>query len=108
MTMEDKEIDAIAKISESMEIRNNEAMKDVLEQYDTHVAMNVMINVATSMLAKALILCHPEARAQVEYVAMKIVDGKVNEGHAAVASLMAIGKAMGGESTCKPWVPKNH
>lgn len=93
--MDMDEINTISKISDSIEIRNNESMKDVLEQYNNHIAMNVMINVATSMLAKALILCHPESRAHVQYVAMQIIDAKVAEGHAAVESLMAIGKAMG-------------
>ena len=53
--MDKRDIDAIQKISESMEMRTNETMKDVLEQYDINVAINVLINVATSMLAKGLI-----------------------------------------------------
>jgi hypothetical protein len=93
--MENDEIRLIAEISDQLETRNNEFMKDVLEAHDNTIAMNVLINTATSMLAKALILCHPESRAHVQYVAMQIIDAKVAEGHAAVESLMAIGKAMG-------------
>jgi hypothetical protein len=54
--MDKRDIDAIQKISESMEVRTNETMKDVVEQYDMTVAINVLVNVATSMLAKALIM----------------------------------------------------
>lgn len=93
--MENDEIRLIAEISDQLETRNNEFMKDVLEAHDNTIAMNVLINTATSMLAKALILCHPETRGHVEHVCLKIVDAKVAEGHAAVESLMAIGKAMG-------------
>lgn len=104
--MREDDLDVIKAVSESLEDRFNQTMKDVLEQYDPAIAMNIMINVGTSMLAKSLIMCEPEARAHVELVAMKIIESKMVEGHAAVQSLMAIGKAMGGGSTCKPWVPK--
>lgn len=93
--MERQELKIIARISEEIEMMNNDFMRGVLESHDNIIAMNVMINAATSMLAKALILCHPETRGHVEYVCLKIVDAKVAEGHAAVESLMAIGKAMG-------------
>lgn len=93
--MEREEIRIIGDLSEKVEVMNNDFMRKVLEDHDNIIAMNVMINAATSMLAKALILCHPDNRGHIEHVALKIVDAKVAEGHAAVESLMAIGKAMG-------------
>jgi hypothetical protein len=109
--MDDREIDAIKKISESMEMRVNDTMKDVLEQYDSDIALNVLVNVGTSMLAKALIMTSPANRDNIENIAFRITQMKVQEGHAAVESLMAINKAMtvsGGHYTCQPWPPKKH
>ena len=109
--MEKRDIDAIQKISESMEVRINETMKDVVEQYDMTVAINVLVNVATSMLAKALIMAEPDRRDFLGDLAVRITQLKVEEGHAAVQSLMAINKAMfpqNGGYTCQPWPPKKH
>jgi hypothetical protein len=107
--MDKREIDAIQKISESLEIRVSQTLKDVMEQYDEGVALNVLINVGTSMLAKGLIMTDPSNRDNVENIAFRIVQMKVEEGHAAVESLMAISKAMvpkGGAFTCQPWPSK--
>ena len=105
-----REIDAIQKISESMELYVNDTLKDVLEQYNMDVALNVLMNVSTSMLAKSLILTHPEGRVHLRRIADSIVSMKVGEGHAAVESVIAINKAMmgahGDGSTCSPWRPK--
>jgi ribonuclease BN (tRNA processing enzyme) len=104
--MNRNEIQTIAELSEALEVRNNEYFRNVLETHDNHIAMNVLINVATSMLAKALIMSHPESREAMWNATLNIVDAKVAEGHAAVVSLMAIDKAMG--STCSPLPPKKH
>lgn len=103
---EDESIEVIKKIVESMEERMNNTMRDVLEQYDLGIATNVLVNIGTSMLAKALLMVTPEQRAHIQYVAYKAVDGKIEEGQAAIESLMVIGKAMG--STCSPWPPRKH
>jgi len=104
--MNDDEIQTIAELSEALELRNNEFFKSALEDFENHVVMNVLINVSTSLLAKALVMGHPESRASLLRVIFSILDGKVAEGHAAVVSLMAIDKAMG--STCSPLPPKKH
>ena len=102
--MDDQELDNIKKIVEGLEERMNKSMKDVIEQFGPAVATNVLVNLGTSMIAKALILVHPDARPHIQYVTYQAIDGKVEEGTAAVESLMAIGKAMG--STCQP--PRKH
>ena len=109
--MDKRVIDAIQKISESLELRVSATLKDAIEQYDESVAMNVLINVGTSMLAKALVMTDPSNRDNVENIAFRITQMKVEEGHAAVESMMAIGKAMlpqGGAYTCQPTPPKKH
>ena len=110
-TVMDKEkLEAIHTTTDSLELRVNDTMKDVLEQYDPDVAVNVLINVATSMLAKALIMSDPEQRVHLAHIAERFTAVKVKEGHAAVESLMAIGKAMnqGGKAyTCQPQTKKS-
>lgn len=103
--MDKRDFDAIQKISESLELRFNETMKDAIEQFGPEVGVNVMVNVATSMLAKALIMTSPDTRDHLSGIAIRLTEMKVEEGHAAVESLMAIGKAMmakGGDYTCQP------
>jgi hypothetical protein len=109
--MDKREIDAIQKISEALEIRISQTLRDTMDQYDEGVALNVLINVGTSMLAKGLIMTDPSNRDNVENIAFRITQMKVQEGHAAVESLMAIGRAMtpkGGAYTCQQWPPKKH
>jgi len=107
--MDNREIKAIKKVSESIEIGNNEIMKSVIERYSPEVAINVMINVSTSMLAKALIMTDPSNREHLEKIMIKLTQMKVDEGHAAIESVMAIGRAMspqGGNYTCQQMPPK--
>ena len=107
--MEEENIDVIAEVSEAMERATNETLKAVTEQWGPEVAINVLINVSTSMLAKALIMNDPGHRDVVEEVAMRFVRMKVKEGHAAVESMIAISKAMvpkAGSNTCQ--APKKH
>ena len=109
--MDDETLDAIYKIGESLDLRINDTMKDTLEQYAPEVVINVLINVATSMLAKALIMCEPQQRAYLAHIAEKFTEMKMKEGHAAVESLMAISKAMtaqGRAYTCQQQIPKKY
>lgn len=103
--MHDKEHEDIKRIVEGLEERLNTSMKNVIEEFGTGVATNVLINLGTSMIAKAMILVHPKARAHIQYLTHQAIDDKIEEGHAAVVSLMAISKAMGGQ-TCQPMPPK--
>ena len=103
--MHDQEHEDIKKIVEGLEERLNASMKAVIDEFGIGVATNVLINLGTSMIAKAMILVHPEARPHIQYLTHQAIDDKVEEGHAAVVSMMAIGKAMGGQ-TCQPMAPK--
>jgi hypothetical protein len=103
--MHEKELEDIEKIVEELEEYLNKSMKSVVEQFGTGVSTNVLINLGTSMIAKAMILVHPEARPHVQYLTHQAIDQKVEEGYAAVVSLMTISKAMGGQ-TCQPMPPR--
>jgi len=107
--MDNREIKAIKNFSESMEIGNNNLMKGIIERYSPEVAINVMVNVATSMLAKALVMTDPSNREHLEKFMIKLTQMKVVVGHAAIESVMAIGRAMspqGGNYTCQQMPPK--
>lgn len=91
--MDKKGIAAVEKICESTERRINDTLRDAIEQYDIGVAMSVLINVGTSMLAKAVIIAGDDGP-QVEAIIEKITEEKIKEARAAVFSLMAISKAM--------------
>jgi hypothetical protein len=109
--MDNRDAEAIQKISEFMEMRVNETMKDVMDQYDLNVALNVLVSVATSMMAKALLMTEHHRRDHLQDLVHKITQSKLEEGHAAVESMVAIGKAMlsqGGAFTCRPTPPKKH
>ena len=84
---------AVEKICESTERRINETLRDAIEQYDIGVAMSVLINVGTSMIAKAVIIAGDDGP-QIEGIIQHITDEKIKEARAAVFSLMAIHKAM--------------
>lgn len=102
--MNDEKIDAIKKICESLEERMNTFMLDILDQYDQDVAVNVLINLSTSLMAKALLMMKDEIRPHIQLIAYSTIDEKVKEGDAAIHSLVAIGKAMG--STCTPKIKR--
>lgn len=98
------DIEIIKEICEDLEYQVMEAMREVLEEHHMGIATNVLVNVGTSLIAKALIMVHPEMRPHIQLVAYKAIDGKVEEGVAAVESLVAISKAKSG--TCNP--PNKH
>lgn len=109
--MEDYEIETIGRVCSLLEERINGIMKIVMDQYPYVIGTNVLINVATSMLARALIMADPLARGGADDLAFDIVRLKVKEGTARVHSMMTIEKAkkpMGSASTCQPWEPKKH
>ena len=109
--MDKHDIDAIGRVCSLLEERINSIMEIVMDQYPHVIGTNVLINVATSMLAKALIMADPLAKGGVDDLAFDIVRLKVKEGTARVHSMMTIEKAkkpMGSTSTCQPWEPKKH
>ena len=99
MNMEE-DLKVIQDVCKYLEEVINGEIKEVLEQHNKGVAANVLINVGTSLLAKAVILVTPDHRDSVYELIVMALNSKIKEGDAAVESLMAIGKAM--QSTCRP------
>lgn len=101
----EEDIKAIQQVCTEMEERLNREIRSILEEHNKGVAANVLINIGTTMLAKAVILVRDEHRNMVYDVVVSALNSKIREGDAAVESLMAIGKAMG--DTCQP-PPRRH
>ncbi|NBS75481.1 MAG: hypothetical protein EBT78_11550 [Betaproteobacteria bacterium] len=107
--MNKRAIELVQQVSESLERRINETVHGVMEQHCELAAMNILINVGTSLLAKALVMTDPSNRDNVKNIAFTITQMKLQEGHAAVESMIAISKAMfpqGGSDTCQQHPPK--
>ena len=102
--MDQNEIDLIQDLCEGMENDMNKSVGRIVRNHGTNVALNVMMNVGTTILAKALVLAHDEQRQLME-IMVKIIDAKVQEGSAAINSLIAISKAMDGN--IPDWPPKH-
>ncbi len=100
----EKDVETIGRICEAMETRLNTEMADIIEKHDRGIAANVLINIGTTMLAKAIVLVKPEHKDVVIAAISSGISTKAREGEAAVQSLIAISKAM--ESTCRPLPPK--
>lgn len=96
----EEDLEHIGRICEEMETRLSKEMAEIINEHGRGIAANVLINIGTTMLAKAIILVKPEHKETVITAIAHGMSTKVREGEAAVESLMAIGKAMG--STCRP------
>ena len=92
--MEKETIDTLRQYVEKLEAQSN---KDLREIYDAHgetIALNAMLNLGTSLIAKALLMAPEEAHSTLIGVMAKLVDAKVEEGSAFIESMMTLDKAM--------------
>lgn len=107
--MDNKTIKAISNAIDANEGYLNAKMKALIEEHDMQVAINVMVNLSTSLLAKAMLLAKDdESRMHIAHIAAMQVEHKLEEGDSIVETVMAIQKAMGGGQICQPMPPKKH
>ena len=92
--MKKSEMKAIGNHTIDLEDQVNTVMRKIFNEHGDDVAMNVMLNVGTSMLAKTLLLAPEEARDDLVGVLATLIDAKVQEGGALIESFKAIGNAM--------------
>lgn len=94
MSMQD-DIRAVERHSDDMEEWLNYRLRQIVEANNVGVAASVLMNLGTTMLAKAIILARDkERKIDVIQIIGKVLNAKVEEGEAAVQSLQAIEKAM--------------
>ena len=107
--MDNKTLQAISNAIDAHETYLNAKMRVLIEEHGMQIAMTVMINLSTSLLAKALLLAKDEeSRAKIAYIAAMQVEHKLGEGEGIVETVTAIQKAMGKGQTCQPMPPKNN
>jgi uncharacterized protein (UPF0332 family) len=107
--MNKKDIEAIAEAIENDERHLNATMRALVEEHGMEVAINVMVNLSTTLLAKALLMAKDDdSRMHITFIAAMQVEAKLEEGEAAVDTVVAIQKAMGRGQTCQPLPPKKH
>ncbi len=106
----DKEIiKAIAEAVENGEDYLNSTMRKLAHEHGMEVAINVMVNLSTTLLAKALLMAKDnDSRVNITYIAAMQVEHKLDEGKVVVETATAILKAMGKGQTCQPLPPKKH
>ena len=92
--MKKKDIKALAKYTQELEEHINNVMRGVYDNESEGIAMNVLLNVGTSMLAKALLLAPEEVRDNLVGVVAMLIDAKMQEGEAMLESFKAIHSAM--------------
>ena len=92
--MKKKDIQALAKHTQELEEHINNTMRHIYDTEADGIPMNVLLNVGTSMLAKALLLAPEESRDDLVGVLATLIDAKMQEGEAMLESFKAIHGAM--------------
>jgi len=108
--MMDKEsMKAIVENTNSVEDFISHKVGEIFEQYGAGVAINVMVNLSSHLLSKALLLAPDhETRERITYMAAIQVQAFIEEGTAAIDAHLVIHKAMGAGSTCQQTPPRKH
>lgn len=107
--MDEEIIKAIAEAVENGEDYLNSTMRKLAHEHGMEVAINVMVNLSTTLLAKALLMAKDnDSRVNITYIAAMQVEHKLDEGKVVVETATAILKAMGKGQTCQPLPPKKH
>jgi 2-hydroxychromene-2-carboxylate isomerase len=105
--MDEETIKAIAEAVENGEDYLNSTMRKLAHEHGMEVAINVMVNLSTTLLAKALLMAKDnDSRVSITYIAAMQVEHKLDEGKVVVETATAILKAMGKGQTCQPLPPK--
>jgi len=92
--MTKSEMKALAKYTIALEEHINAEMRKIFDKEGDEIAMNVLLNVGTSMLAKTMLLAPESHRDDLVGVLATLIDVKVQEGGAMIESFKAIGNAM--------------
>ena len=92
--MKKKDIKALAKYTQELEDHINTTMRRIYDTESESLPMNVLLNVGTTLLAKALLLAPEDARDDIVGVLATVIDAKMQEGEAMLKSFKAIHGAM--------------
>lgn len=105
--MDGETIKIISEAIEDNEDYLNAIMRELAHEHGMEVAINVMVNLSTTLLAKALLMAKDDdSRMNITHIAAMQVEHKLDEGKVVVETATAILKAMGRGQTCQPLPPK--
>ena len=106
--MTKQELETMARLCEKLDIYLNEEFRSVIVDHSKHLATNVMINVATSMLAKVLVMIDEDSRQAVMQTIISVIHDKTKEGDAILKDLLTTIEAVGMADTCYPNLRNKH
>ena len=100
--MDDHHMQIVNGVSYQLENGVNKILQELMDTHDMdtsmEMAMEILVNVSSSLLAKAVLICEPTKRDKFYDMVLVNVQDKVQEGVAMVQSHIAIDRAM----TCSP------
>ena len=106
--MTEKELNDLAEACDRIDKYLNEEFKAILLSQDKHLAVNAMINIATSTLSKVLLMVQREHRQSVMQTAISVTHDKTREGDERIRAMMASLSFRGGSETCYPDLSTRH
>lgn len=106
--MNEEELNRLTAMCDEIDQLINAKVRIVLEEDDKHLAINALINIATTTLSKVMIMVREEMRDAVMQTATKITMDKTREGDALIQSVKTILHAKGVGDTCQPYPPTKH
>lgn len=106
--MNEEELKRLSALCEEIDQFIDARMIALLEEDNKHLAVNTMINVATTTLSKVMLLVHEEMRDAVMHTASKITWDKTEESQALIQNAKSFLQARGIGDTCQPTPPTKH
>lgn len=100
--MNDEQIQKIELLCDEIEKRMNQKFLQVIDDNEPDVLLNVLLNVGTGTLAKALLMLTKDERAQLIDVAVDMIHAKVEEAEALMERTTSAITARAMSSTCEP------
>lgn len=92
--MNDDEVEVIRSLCNEIEEMLQAKIRQEIEGKDPSVLLNVLMNIGTSMVARALVALNDEnLQQELSWMASEIIKGKVADGNAQMEAFTAINRA---------------
>lgn len=89
------EIEAMKDISMELDLQIGSRIIETVDEWGEHIALGVMLNLGTGLIARAILLAPKGKRHELGEVISEAITRKVLEGKAAIVGAEAIEKARG-------------
>lgn len=91
--MDREQIPELASVVDALEEHISNVVLNTMTEYDIGFTVNLLINVSTSMLAKALVMVEEPSRPEIARIVSVMTRVKAQEGEAVVTTMELIEKA---------------